>query len=164
MELPKVKELINFLTPITDFSTLKKGDKILNKESLSIDCVDTFDHIERWDDGKLILYYFNYKGEYYWGEAEEYWYYFNKKDVDKLRSSTLYLGEELQVRYIGKGSNFPNDKPISIKPKMARRTGFPYPYPKSIACDYGTYDLDGDYCLIAEDRYGKIEKDFEWII
>lgn len=73
--IPEVKEFIKILKPITDFSTLKKGDKIFNKESLSINYIDTFNHIKREDDGRLILYYFNYKGEYWWGEAEGYWYY-----------------------------------------------------------------------------------------
>lgn len=75
IEKQKVEELVKILKPITDFSTLKKGDKIFNKESLSVDYVDTFDHIEEWDNGTLILYYFNCKGEYWWGKAEGYWYY-----------------------------------------------------------------------------------------
>lgn len=74
-ELQKVKELIKTLKPITDFSTLKKGDKIFNKTSLSVDYVDIFDHIEKWDDERLIIYYINYKGEFWHGETEGYWYY-----------------------------------------------------------------------------------------
>lgn len=42
----EVREFIQTLRPITDFSTLNKGDKIFNKESLSVNYIDTFDHIE----------------------------------------------------------------------------------------------------------------------
>lgn len=68
-------ELVKTLKPITDFSILKKGDKIFNKESLSPEYIDTFDHIEQWSDDRLIVFYYNYKGEYWHGQAEGYWYY-----------------------------------------------------------------------------------------
>ena len=70
-----VEEKIKSLKMITDFSTLKKGDKIFNKESLSAYFIDTFDHVEEDGDGKLIVYYYNHKGEYHWWAAEGYWYY-----------------------------------------------------------------------------------------
>lgn len=70
-----VEEKIKSLEMITDFSTLKKGDKIFNKKSLSVDFIDTFDHIKKDEDGKLIVYYYNHRGEYHWWAAEGCWYY-----------------------------------------------------------------------------------------
>ena len=72
----KVKDYIKSLVLITDFSTLKKGDKIFNKESLSVDYIDTFDHIETWGD-RQVVFYINCKGELWYGYAEGYWYYIN---------------------------------------------------------------------------------------
>lgn len=72
----KVKEFVRNLTPITDFSNLKKGDKIFNRCSLSVEYVDTFDHIEYWSEGRVIIFYKNYKGESWYGDAEDYWYYY----------------------------------------------------------------------------------------
>lgn len=73
--MDNVSEFIKTLKPITDFSTLKNGDKIFNRCSLSVDFVDTFDHLEIWDDDGEIVYYTNCKGEYWWGKAQGYWYY-----------------------------------------------------------------------------------------
>lgn len=73
-ERKNVKEYIKTLEPITDFSTLKKGDKIFNKESLRVDYVDTFDHVETWGD-REIVFYINSRGEMWNGEAQGYWYY-----------------------------------------------------------------------------------------
>lgn len=73
--ISEVKEFIKSLKPITNFFTLNNGDKIFNKESLSVNYIDVFDHVERWGNGELILYYYNYKGEYWWGCTEGYWYY-----------------------------------------------------------------------------------------
>lgn len=67
-----VSEFIKALTPITDFNTLKKGDKIFNRCSLSIDYVDTFNHIEHCE-GSEIIFYRNYKGESWNGPTENYW-------------------------------------------------------------------------------------------
>lgn len=52
-----IKEFIKTLTPITDFSKLQKGDKIFNRCSLSVDYVDTFDHIKRSGNGKDTIFY-----------------------------------------------------------------------------------------------------------
>ena len=82
----EVREFVQTLRPITDFSTLNKGDKIFNKESLSVNYVDIFDHIEKWDDGRLIVYYHNYLGEYWWGKTKGYWYYYKGEINDKSNS------------------------------------------------------------------------------
>lgn len=73
-----MEEFIKTLTPITDFSTLKKGDKIFNRCSLSVDYVDTFDHIEMWSGGREIIFYKNYKGELWNGPTKDYWFYYNE--------------------------------------------------------------------------------------
>lgn len=73
--MDNVKEFIKTLKPITDFSTLKKGDAIFNKCSLNTEYIDAFDHLEIWDDGIEMVYYTNYQGEYWWGKAQGYWYY-----------------------------------------------------------------------------------------
>lgn len=71
----EVKDYIKTLKPITDFSTLKIGDKIFNRCGLSIDFVDTFDHIEYWSGDREVIFYRNYKGELWHGETSDYWYY-----------------------------------------------------------------------------------------
>lgn len=71
-----VTELIETLTPITDFSTLKRGDKIFNRCSLNIEYVDTFDHMEEWDEIGEQVFYYNYKGELWNGKTEDFWYYY----------------------------------------------------------------------------------------
>lgn len=73
-----VKELCNTLKPITDFSTLKKGEKIFNRHSLNIEFIDTFNHIENWDEEREIIFYKNIKGELWNGETKDNWYYYNK--------------------------------------------------------------------------------------
>jgi hypothetical protein len=87
----------------------------------------------------------------------------DKAEMDKLRSSVLYKGEILKVRYIGNASNFPKNQEIDAVPRFAMKNGFPYPQPKWIACDYYVRDLDGDYFEVATERYGKLHKDFEWV-
>lgn len=77
MERNEVKEFIKTLKPITDFSTLKKGDKIFNRCSLGVDFVDTFERIENWK-GEEIIWYTNFYGELWWGETGNYWYYMNE--------------------------------------------------------------------------------------
>lgn len=72
----EVKEYIKTLKPISDFSLLKKGDKIFNRESLSIDYIDTFDHIEQWGD-REIIFYTNCNGELWNGRTGDYWFYVN---------------------------------------------------------------------------------------
>lgn len=76
MEYNRVSDFIKTLKLITDFNTLKQGDKIFNRCSLSADYVDTFDHIEHWDEDKEIIFYKNSKGELWWGETGDYWYYY----------------------------------------------------------------------------------------
>lgn len=34
---------------------------------------------DSWEDGRLIVYYHNYLGEYWWGEAKGYWYYYKEE-------------------------------------------------------------------------------------
>lgn len=76
----EVKEYIKTLKPITDFSLLKKGDKIFNRESLSINYIDKFDRIENWN-GKQIIFYTNSSGESWNGVTEDYWFFIeNRKD------------------------------------------------------------------------------------
>lgn len=72
----KVDELIKTLVPITDWSTVNKGDKIFNKCSLDVNYIDTFKRVEEWSDNRTIVFYKNYKGEEWHGEAEGYWYYY----------------------------------------------------------------------------------------
>lgn len=71
----EVKDYVNTLTPITDFSTLNKGDKIFNRTSFKTEYVDTFDHIEKTEDGEEIVFYRNYHRELWDGVTEDYWYY-----------------------------------------------------------------------------------------
>lgn len=73
-----VDEFIKTLTPITDFSSLQKGDKIFNRYSLNVDYVDTFDHIEHWSEGREIVFYKNFKGEEWHGRTENNWFYYKK--------------------------------------------------------------------------------------
>lgn len=75
MEL-SVNEFVKTLKPITDFSKLQKGDKIFNRCSLSVNYIDTFDHIEHWSGDREIIYYENYKGELWSGETKDYWFYY----------------------------------------------------------------------------------------
>lgn len=69
-----VEEFVQTLTPITDFTTLTKGGKIFNHYSLDIKYIDTFDHLEYWDD-REIIFYKNYKDEIHWGHTKGCWYY-----------------------------------------------------------------------------------------
>jgi hypothetical protein len=87
----------------------------------------------------------------------------DKKEMDKLRSSTLYSGEVLKVKYTGKYNNFFKGQVIDAVPRMKKRSGLPYPEPKWIVCEYYITDEDGDYFPIAEDRYGELYKGFEWV-
>jgi len=82
---------------------------------------------------------------------------------DKLRSSCLYDTEVLYVIYTGKASNFPKDIPIKAIPRCEKQSGLPYPQPKWIACSYYITDLDGDRMEVARERFGELEKGFEWI-
>lgn len=82
---------------------------------------------------------------------------------DKLRSSCLYDTEVLYVIYTGSASNFPKDTPIEARPRCQRNSLLPYPQPKWIACSYYVTDLDGDSACIARERFGKLEKGFEWM-
>ncbi len=75
-----VSEFIKTLSPITDFSKLQKGAKIFNRHSVSVDYVDTFDHIEHWSGDREIIFYKNYKGELWNGETGDNWYYY--KDAE----------------------------------------------------------------------------------
>ncbi|MBV4450692.1 hypothetical protein KM792_13665 [Clostridium tyrobutyricum] len=88
----------------------------------------------------------------------------NKVEMDKLRSSVLYENEVLKVRYLGKMSNFPKGQVIEAVPKFATKSNLPYPQPKWMACCYTITDLDGDSFEIAEKRYGKLYKGFEWVL
>ena len=71
-----VKEIIEYtkkLKPVTDFESLKTGDKIFNINSLDLAYVDTFisyDKVNNW------LEYKNYYGES-WGcrVRENEWFY-----------------------------------------------------------------------------------------
>lgn len=87
----------------------------------------------------------------------------DKKEMDKLRSSTLYGGEVLRVKYSGKAGNFFKGQVIDAFPRMKKGSGLPYPQPKWVACSYYITDSDGDYFPVAEDRYGKLHKGFEWV-
>jgi len=71
----KVNELIKTLEPITDWSMVKKGDKIFNKCSLDVNYIDIFNRIEHWSDNRVVVFYTNYKGESWHGDVEGYWYY-----------------------------------------------------------------------------------------
>lgn len=86
-----------------------------------------------------------------------------QKEASQLRSSVLYKDEILYVTYEGKASNFPKNTAIPAKPRMAMRTGFLYPLPKYMACDYYVIDKDGDAYRVAIERYGKLEKGFKWV-
>ena len=87
-----------------------------------------------------------------------------KKEMDKLRSSTLYEGEKLKVIYNGKLSNFPKNTIIEAYPRYVRPSGLPYPQPKWIVCSYYVDDLDGDMFPVADTRYGKLKNGFKWVI
>lgn len=78
MEGSSVKEFVKTLTPIIDFGTLTKGDKIFNRTSLNIGYIDTFDHIEYWSEDREIIFYTNCKGESWHGRAKGYWYYYKQ--------------------------------------------------------------------------------------
>lgn len=84
-------------------------------------------------------------------------------EKEKLRASTLYEGEILKVRYKGKAANFPKNVDIEVYSCAAKKSGLPFPQPKWISCDYYIKDLDGDRYEIAEKRYGKLKKGFEWV-
>lgn len=73
-----VDEFVKTLIPITDFGTLQKGDKIFNRCSLSVDYVDTFDHIEHWSEGREIIFYKNHKGELWHGRTDDYWFFYKE--------------------------------------------------------------------------------------
>lgn len=84
--------------------------------------------------------------------------------MDKLRSSTLYTDEILYVVYTGNYGNFPKGEPIPAHSKFSRKSGLPYPYPKWVACDYYVYDTDGDLYQVAKERYGPLDKGFQWVV
>jgi hypothetical protein len=86
----KVEEYIKTLKPITDFKTLKRGDKIFNRCSLSVEFVDTFDHIEKWDDEEII-FYVNHEGESWNGPTEDFWFYY--KPIERINPNKT--GEEM---------------------------------------------------------------------
>lgn len=88
----------------------------------------------------------------------------NKAEMDKLRSSILYADEVLEVKYTGKLSGFFNGKSIEARPRYSMKSNLPYPQPKLIACSYIILDEDGDYFEVANERYGKLYKGFEWVI
>lgn len=67
-----VKEYVKTLKPIEDFGVLKEGQKIFNKQSLSIDYVDTF---VSYDAEKDVVEYKNHKGEIWYGAGNGYWYF-----------------------------------------------------------------------------------------
>ena len=83
--------------------------------------------------------------------------------LNKLRSTVLHKGETLYVIYTGKLGNFAKNTPIPCKPRFAHKSGLPYPEPKWIASYYQIDDLDGDSFMVANERYGKLYKDFEWV-
>lgn len=87
----------------------------------------------------------------------------DKKETDKLRSSTLYGDEVLKVKYTGNHGNFFKGKVIEARPHMKMNSGLPYPQPKWIASCYRIIDSDGDYFEVAKERYGKLKKGFEWV-
>lgn len=73
IETPRnVKKYVETLKPIEDFTTLTKGQKIFNKESLSVDYVDTF--ISYCEERNTIEYE-NCKGEVWYGPAKDFWFY-----------------------------------------------------------------------------------------
>lgn len=67
-----VKEYVKTLKSIEDFGLLKEGQKIFNKQSLSIDYVDTF---ISYNIEKDVVEYKNYKGETWCGVGKGYWYF-----------------------------------------------------------------------------------------
>ena len=69
-----VREYIKNLVLIKDFSTLKRGDRIFNRCSNSIDSVCFFHHVER-HNGVLMVVYVNENRQLCIGEAEGFWYY-----------------------------------------------------------------------------------------
>ncbi|MBE5940815.1 MAG: hypothetical protein E7266_10560 [Lachnospiraceae bacterium] len=72
-EVPlNVKEYIKNLKPVEDFKTLKKGDKIFNKQSLNISYIDTF---ISYNEEKDIVEYENHIGEIWCGAGRGYWYF-----------------------------------------------------------------------------------------
>ena len=73
-----IREYIKTLTQITDYKSLKHGDRIFNKESLSKDYVDIFDHLEVEDDGTEIIWYYNSCGELWSGGTGSYWFYIDR--------------------------------------------------------------------------------------
>jgi hypothetical protein len=87
----------------------------------------------------------------------------DKKEMDKLRASTLYSGEVLKVRYTGKAGNFFKGQVIDAVPRMKHGTGLPYPQPKWIVYKYYITDEDGDAFPVADERYGELYKGFEWV-
>lgn len=87
----------------------------------------------------------------------------NKKELDKQRSSVLYQGEVLKVKYTGNCGGFFRGEVIEAKPRHARISGLPYPQPKWAPCHYEITDEDGDSFTVAEDRYGRLYRGFEWV-
>lgn len=88
----------------------------------------------------------------------------DKKEQDQLRSSVLYRDEILKVICTANYGNFPKGVAIEARSRFARKSGLPYPEPKWIACDYYITDLDGDSYRVARERYGALEKGFEWVL
>lgn len=88
----------------------------------------------------------------------------NKAELDKQRSGTLYKGEVLRVRYVGKSCGFHNGKVINAVPRYVHKSGLPYPQPKWIPCEYVIEDEDGDKFIVAKERYGELYKGFEWVV
>ena len=70
--LNPVDAYVKTLMPISDFTVLKKGDKIFNRHSNRVEFVDTFDHIETYDNdndkSRRIIFYYNKYGELWNGE------------------------------------------------------------------------------------------------
>ena len=75
IEIAQVERYVKTLTPITDFSKVKQGDKIFHKSSLSVEYVDTFDHF-KVRRGEVIVYYRNHAGESWSGE-DKGWFFVN---------------------------------------------------------------------------------------
>lgn len=87
-----------------------------------------------------------------------------KKEQDKIRNSVLYQDERLKVICTANYGNFPKGVEIEARSRAARKSGLKYPEPKWTACDYYITDSEGDSYRVSRERYGLLEKGFEWVV
>ena len=70
-----VQEYVKTLRPIIDFTSLKEGQKMFNKQSLAVSYIDTF---VSYKPDRDIVEYKNDKGEIWCGKGEDYWFFIDE--------------------------------------------------------------------------------------